>query len=101
LTPQSDPHLAREMLLRVAGETVAHFLTEAESAWKQVTDNFRIGNPRLEPIVTFVVNGGRLEFTVSYITDYTEQPVMKNRLFARIVEEIAKSDGRLDWASSS
>src|SRR5262245_31986084 len=101
LAAQSDHRLAREMLLRVAKETVARFLTEAESTWKQVTDNFRIANPRLEPIVAFVVNGGSLEFTVSYIVDYREQTVMKDRLFTRIVDEITNSNGRLHWASSS
>jgi small-conductance mechanosensitive channel len=101
LTTQSDHRFAREMLLRVAEETVARFPRAAESSWKQVTDNYRITNPRLEPIVTFVVNGGCLEFTVSYIVDYTERTVMKDRLFTRIVEEIAQSNGRLHWASLS
>jgi Mechanosensitive ion channel, beta-domain len=101
LTAQSDHRLAREMLLRVAEETVAQFLTEAERTWKQITDNFRIANPRLEPIVAFVVNGGCLEFTVSYIVDYTAGTVMKDRLFTKIADEIAKSNGRLHWASSS
>ncbi len=101
LTVQSDHRLAREMLLRVAEETVAHFLVEAEIAWKQVTDNFRIENPRLVPIVAMAVNGGSLEFTVSYIVDYMERTVMKDRLFTKIADEITKSSGQLDWASSS
>src|SRR5262245_11523803 len=100
LAAQSDHRLAKEMLLRVVEETVAHFLTEAESSWKQVTDNFRIANPSLEPSVSFVVNGGCLEFTVSYIVDYREQTLMKDRLFTRIMDEIANSDGRVCWASS-
>src|SRR5262245_32292184 len=101
LAAQSDHRLAREMLLRVAKETVAHSLTEAKSTWKQVTDNFRIANPSLEPIVSFAVNGGCLEFTLSYIVDYREQTLMKDRLFTRIMDEIANSDGCVCWASSS
>jgi small-conductance mechanosensitive channel len=101
LTTQSDHRFAAEMLLRVAEETVAHFMTEAMSVWKEVTDNFRIANPRLEPIVAFVVNEKCLEFTVSYIVDYTERIAMKNQLFTKIVEEITKSSGRLHWAASS
>jgi small-conductance mechanosensitive channel len=101
LTAQSDHRLARKMLLAVAEETVAHFLAEAKPAWKHVTDDYRIENPRLEPTVALAVNGGSLEFTVSYIVDYTERTVMKDRLFTKIAEEIANSKGRLDWASSS
>ena len=96
-----DHLLAREMLLRIAEETAAHFLKEAENAWKQVTDNFRIENPRLGPTVALVVNGGCLEFTVGYIVDYTERASMKDRLFTKVAEEIRKSNGRLDWASPS
>jgi small-conductance mechanosensitive channel len=100
LTAQSDHHLAREMLLAVADETVAHFLAEAKPAWKHVTDNYRIENPRLEPTVALAVNGGCFEFTVSYIVDYRERTVMKDRLYTKIAEEITNSDGRLNWAFS-
>jgi small-conductance mechanosensitive channel len=101
LTAHSDHRFAREMLLRVAQETVAHFLVEAEVAWKRITDNFRIENPRLVPVVAMAVNSGSLEFTVSYIVDYMERTVMKDRLFTKIADEISNSNGRLDWASSS
>jgi small-conductance mechanosensitive channel len=101
LTAQSDHGLAREMLLRVADETVAHFLAEAKPAWKLVTDNYRIENPRLEPTVALAVNGRCFEFTVSYIVHYRERTVMKDRLFTKVAEEITNSNGRLVWAFSS
>lgn len=101
LTSQSDYRLAREMLLRVTDETVASFLAEAKHAWRHVTDNYRIENPRLEPTVALAVNGGCFEFTVSYIVDYRERTIMKDRLFTKVAEEITKSNGRLDWALSS
>jgi hypothetical protein len=89
------------MLLEIALETIADLMEEARPAWKRLTDSYRIENPRLEPTVALAVNGGSLEFTVSYIVDYTERTVMKDRLFTKIAEEIANSNGRLDWASSS
>jgi small-conductance mechanosensitive channel len=100
-TAQSDHHLAREMLLRVANEAVVPYLNGAENAWKLGTDSFRIANPRLEPTVALVMNGGGLEFTVSYVVDYRERTAMKDRLFTRIAEEITNSSGRLRWGSSS
>jgi small-conductance mechanosensitive channel len=101
LTATSDQHLAREVLLRIAKETVASYLDDAQSTWKKVTDNFRLENPRLEPTVRLVVNGGSLEFTVSYIVDYTNRTMIKDQLFTKIVEEVMRSEGRLAWASSS
>lgn len=101
LTAQSDHHLAREMLLRVVNEAGVPYMNGAETAWKLGTDSFRIANPRLEPTVALVMNGGCLEFTVSYLVDYRERTAMKDRLFTRIAEEITKSGGQLRWGSSS
>ena len=52
----------------------------------------------LEPTVTLVVNAGSLEFTVDYVVDYTKRSAMKDRLFTKVVEEVANSKGRLEWA---
>lgn len=101
LTSESDHRLAREMLLRVAKETVSDYLVEAQGSWKQITENYRIENPLLEPTVTLQANGGSLEFSLSYIVDYTRRTIVKDHLFTKILDEIANSDGRLEWASSS
>jgi small-conductance mechanosensitive channel len=101
LTGDSNHHLAREMLLRIADEAVAGYLEEAEDSWSEVTYNFRIANISLAPTATLIVNGGSLEFTLSYIVDYTNRTAMQDRLFSKIVEEIKNSKGELAWASSS
>ena len=100
LTANSDPHLAKETLLRVAKEKVAGYLAEAEISWKTVADNYRLENPPLEPTVSLVVSGGSLEFTLSYIVDYASRTAMKDLLFTQIVEEVLQSKGRLAWSAS-
>src|ERR1700693_6107521 len=100
LMVNSDQHLAREVLLRVAKDNVASYLAEAERSWKRVADNYRLENPRLEPTLSLVVSGGSLEFTLSYIVDYTNRTSMKDRVFTQIVEEVTRSNGRLSWATS-
>jgi small-conductance mechanosensitive channel len=99
-TTTSDCRLAREMLLRVAKEAVGEYLVEAQTSWKKVSDNYRSANPALEATVALVVNAGSLEFTVDYVVDYTKRSAMKDQLFTRIVEEVACSNGRFEWASS-
>src|SRR5215472_8270915 len=49
LTAESDHSYAREMLKRVGRETVNDYLAEAQDAWKQIVDNYRVENPLLEP----------------------------------------------------
>lgn len=100
LTADSNLELGRDMLLRCAKEVVSDYLEEAQSTWKGVTDNYRLENPSLEPTVSLIVNHGSLEFTVSYIVDYASATSMKDRLFTRIVQEVAKSMGKLKWAGS-
>src|ERR1700730_419685 len=96
-TASSDCHLAREMLLRVANEAIGEYLVEARTSWKAMSDNYRSANPPLEPIVALVVNAGSLEFTVSYVVDYTKRTTMKDQLFTKIVQKVANSHGRLEW----
>jgi small-conductance mechanosensitive channel len=101
LTCGSDHQHTREMLLRVTKETVSDYLVEAQRSWKWVTENYRIESPLLEPMVTLQASGGPLEFALSYIVDYTKRTTVKDQLFTKIVDEIASSKGRMEWASSS
>jgi small-conductance mechanosensitive channel len=97
-TTTSDCQLAREVLLRVAKEAIGEYLVEAQTSWKAMSDNYRSANPPLEPTVALIVNAGSLEFTVSYVVDYTKRNAMQDQLFTKIVEESANSKGRLQWA---
>lgn len=101
LTCGSDHRHTREMLLRVAKETVSEYLVEAQGSWKQIVENYRIENPFLEPTVTLQAGNGSLEFSLSYLVDYTKRTTVKDQLFTKIVDEVASSKGRLEWASSS
>jgi hypothetical protein len=87
------------MLLRVAKEAIGEYLVEAQTSWNAMSDNYRSANPPLDPTVALVVNAGRLEFTVSYVVDYTKRIAMQDQLFTKIVEEIANGKGRVQWAS--
>jgi small-conductance mechanosensitive channel len=100
LTSSSDAGLAREMLLHSANEAVGDYMIEAKNSWKAVSDDYRSENPPLEPVVALAVTGGSLEFTVNYVVDYAKRTLMQDRLFTKIVEEVAKSNGRLAWAST-
>src|ERR1700719_4497560 len=98
-TTTSDCQFAREMLLRVAKESIGEYLVEAQSSWKEMSDNYRSENPPLEPTVALIVNAGSLEFTVSYVIDYTKRTAMKDQLFMKIVGEVANSYERPKWPS--
>ncbi len=101
LTGTSDSQFARAMLLRVAKEAIGEYLLEAQSSWKTMSENYHSENPPLEPTVALAVKSGSLEFTVSYVVDYTKRTAMQDRLFTKIAEEVTDSNGRFQWASSA
>jgi Mechanosensitive ion channel len=72
-----------------------------QSSWNSMSENYQSENPPLEPTVALVVNSGSLEFTVSYVVDYTKRTAMQDQLFTKIAEEVAGSNGQLKWASSA
>ena len=96
----SDSQFAKDTLTRVAREAIGDYLREAQTAWKVVSDYYETVSPPLEPTVTLVVNAGNLEFDVSYVVHYTKRTAMQDQLFTRIVQEVAKSNGRLQWSST-
>src|ERR1700723_2640699 len=99
LTGTSNPQLARAMLLSVAKEAIGEYLLQAQSSWQAMSENYQSVNPPLEPTVALVVNSGSLEFTVSYIVDYTKRIAKQDQLFTKIAQEVADSNGRHKWAS--
>jgi small-conductance mechanosensitive channel len=101
LKSDCDQSHAREMLLRVGKEAISDYLVEARTAWKHIVENYRVENPLLEPAVTLQASAGTLEFSLSYIVDYTRRTVVKDRLYTKIVEEVVNSNGALEWAPSS
>ena len=99
-TIASDAALAREMLLRIANDVIGEYLVEAQKSWNAVSEDYRTENPPIEPFVALAVTGGSMEFTVNYVVDYTQRTFVQDRMFTKVVQEVAISNGRLAWSSS-
>jgi len=96
-----DHHLARELLLRVAGEVVGQNAASAKGAWKQLVQRYLIEDAKVDPMVTMVANDNWMEFTLRYLVDFKKRRATKDQLFSRILDEIAASDGRVALASAT
>lgn len=94
-----DQKLAREILERVAHETVGEYVPSVTAAWKELVNKYLIEDARVEPMVTLIANDNWMEFTVRYVIDYKKRRITKDTLFTRIVEEFEKTDGRVAFAS--
>jgi hypothetical protein len=52
----------------------------------------------LKPTVTLNIKDEALEFTLSYIVDYTKRSAMQDLLYTKVVAAVNDSQGRLRWA---
>ncbi len=97
----SDHRLAREILQRIASEIVGDYVESAAIAWKEMVNKYLIENAAVEPTVTLAANDNWLEFSLRFVVDYKQRVSTKDRLFTRIIEEFAQTQGRVSIASAT
>ena len=51
--------------------------------------------------MTMTLNENWIEFSLRYVVDYKERRGRKHRIFARILEDFEKTEGRVEIASTS
>lgn len=97
----SDHRLARDILERVADEVVGDYAKEAEVAWKQMVLKFLIEDATVAPTVTLAANDNWIEFTLRYVVDFKARRGTKDLLFTRILDEVEKTEGKVQLASAT
>lgn len=97
----SDYKLAREIMQRIANDSVGSLVPEAKKTWRSMVNKYRIEDAMIEPAVTLIANDNWLEFTIRYVTDYKRRRATKDILFTRIMEEFDGTDGKVSLASAT
>lgn len=97
----SDYKLAREILQKIADDSLGDIVPEAKKTWRAMVNKYRIEDAIIEPMVTLIANDNWLEFTVRYVTDYKRRRSTKDILFTRIMEEFDSTGGKVSLASTT
>lgn len=97
----SDHRLAREILSEIAEKEVGEYARKADISWKAFSKRFLLEHARVEPIVSLVANDNWMEFTLRYVVDYKQRRGTKDRLFLAVLDEFAKTEGRVAFASAT
>jgi small-conductance mechanosensitive channel len=97
----SDHRLVREILERLLREIVGEYAEYAKQSWKVMVAKYRIEDARIEPMVSMVANENWMEFTARYVVDYRQRRGTKDRIFTRLVDELADVGGKVALASTS
>ena len=97
----SDQEMATEILKEVVFAVVGDYTIYAGKAWEKIVNKYMIEAAKVEPMVILVANENWMEFTVRYVVDYKERRATKHRIFTGTLEEFAKTEGRVEIASTS
>lgn len=98
---RSDHHLARKIFENVATEIVGEYSEQSEAAWKTFSKQFLLEDAATRPMVSMVANDNWLEFTLRFVVDYKKRRGTKDKLFTRILDEVNKTDGKVELASAT
>jgi len=97
----SDYALARSVLQTTANEVAGAYTAQAQDNWDSMLRRYAIERATLHPMVTLVANDNWVEFTVRYLVDYKKRRITRDLIFTRVLEEVARSEGRLQFASAT
>lgn len=97
----SDHNLARKIITMVADETVGEYVEFAQKYWKTMTRKYAVENAIVQPMVFLIANDNWMEFTLRYVIENGKRRGTKDILYTRILDAIAKTDGKVSMASET
>jgi small-conductance mechanosensitive channel len=97
----SDHRLAREILLRAADEIVGASVRALESEWEIVRQKYPLEHASVKPSVFLVADDNWMHVTLRYPVDAKQRRLIHDRLFVRVLDAIAETEGRVALASAT
>ncbi|HXD78554.1 MAG TPA: mechanosensitive ion channel domain-containing protein [Puia sp.] len=91
----------REVLTAIANEVCGNYSKQAQEGWQTLLRKYLIENARTEPMVTIMAKENWIEYTIRYMVDYKKRRSTRDRIFSRILEEAAASNGDIRFAAEN
>ena len=97
----SDYKFARELLKNISYDILGEFAQRAKIAWNELVEKFLFENASVEPMITMIANDNWVEFTIRYVVDYKSRRTTKDKLFAKILEQVDQNKDKVGIASAT
>lgn len=97
----SDVALAKEIIIKIASNLLADYVTESIAQWKKVVDRYYIEDANVEPTLAITMTDNWMQFNLRYIVDYKKRRYTKHLLSEMIGLEIEKTNGKVNLASAT
>lgn len=97
----SDIDLSKEIIIKIASETLSEYVSDSISKWKDVVDKYYIENAQVAPSLAIKMTDNWIEFNLRYIVDYKKRRITKHILNELIGKEIEKTNGKVMLGSTT
>jgi len=97
----SDMELAKEIMIKIASETLSEYTTNSKSQWKDVVNKYYIEDAQVDPTLAIRLTDNWIQFNLRYIVDFKKRRITKHLLNDKIRKEIEKTNGKVALASST
>lgn len=97
----SDYELTRKILLSVANEVVGEYTKGAQSEWEAMLKKYRIEPAQTAPRATLAITDSGVDFTLRYTVDFKFRRSTKDKIYTRVLAEIAKVGDKIHLPAST
>lgn len=97
----SDVELTKEIIIKIASDLLADYVTDSIAQWKKVVDRYYIEDANVEPTLAITMTDNWMQFNLRYIVDYKKRRYTKHLLSELIGQEIEKTKGKVILASAT
>ena len=97
----SDLGVARELIANAGQEILGDYASKARVAWDGLVKKYAIENAQVEPLVTMLANENWVSFTLRYVVEFKQRRTTKDKLYTRILSDIANVHESVQVASTS
>lgn len=98
---ESDYRLASDLFKKVLVDVCGDYARQSELTWNSLTGKYKVEKAEIEPMVTLHFDENWITFTLRYIVDYKSRRSTKDRIFRRLLEEIAAHSDRISIATAA
>lgn len=97
----SDVELTKEIIIKIASDLLAEYVTDSIAQWKKVVDRYYIEDANVEPTLAITMTDNWMQFNLRYIVDYKKRRYTKHLLSELIGREIEKTNGKVNLGSTT
>lgn len=84
----SDHKSAKDIFMKVLDEVCGDYAKQSQLKWNKMSNNFRVEEAQVLPMVTIVFDENWITFTLRYVVNYKKRRGTKDIIFSKILDEL-------------